>query len=134
MLTPVQAAAIVTARRLQVRPVPGGWVAETAKGGRLRLPGHPKVWPTWEEAAEGGEATLAAAEGREREAGAARVVAALARGRYFVRPRTVANADPGTGQRRVFDALRPDNSAIAEARGCDTFVAAVIAAEAALGA
>jgi hypothetical protein len=132
MLTADQALAIQRQRRLQVRPVPGGWVAETAKGERLHRP--PAA--TQEDAIEAAEASLVAAEGRDALRRAARLVEALARGRYFLRPRTVTGTDPDTGEptsRRVFDAFRPDNSPVAEVRGRESFAQAVIDAEALLG-
>jgi hypothetical protein len=132
MITADQAIAIQTSRGLAVRPVQGGWVAETAKGTRLvRQP-----YPTPNEALEAAEALLVAADQRAQEERAGRLVDALARGRYFLRPRIVTGTDPETGQpttRLVFDAFRPDNTAVAAVRGRESYAQAVIDMETLLG-
>jgi len=131
-LSPEQALALQRSRRLQVRPVPDGWVAETARGERL----HRGSLPTQEAAIEAAEATLVATEARNEETRAGRVLAALARGRYSLRPRLMAATDPVTGQpvqRRVFDAYRLSGTPILEVQGRESYVQAVLDTEALLG-
>lgn len=132
-LTREEAMALQAERLLLVRPAADGWHADTAKGERLHRGGR----PTPEEAVEAAVATLAAADAREEEYRARRLLEALDAGRYFLRPRTVTGTDPATGEpfaRRVFDAFRPDNSPVAAVRGRESYAAAVVDMEAALAA
>jgi hypothetical protein len=129
-LTPDQVVALVEARSMGLRRAADGWHAETRKGERLHRDGRPTV----AEAVEAAEATLAAADARELVTGAVRIVQALARGRYHLRPRLESYTDPEgePAQRRVFDAYR-NGTPEPTVRGRLTLVQAVIDMEALLG-
>ena len=138
-MTADEATVIQQNRRLIVRPVkadaargtPAGWIAETEKGTRL----HRTVKSTPVEAIEAAELALQQTEQQIEEQRASRVLSAVSRGRYFLRPRTVSTVDaegnPTTAV--VFDAFRPDNSPVASVRGRDSYIQAVIDMEALLG-
>lgn len=111
MITPDQMTAIIKARKLQIIPVGDiGWVARTVEGSRAGPKHSPYLTP--EEAVEAAELWFVAAAARDTDTKAARIIAAIERGRYFIRVRNQTSVDsegnPVTV--KLFSAILPNGN------------------------
>lgn len=129
-LNPTQAFAAIESGRLQVRHTPLGIVVETAQGTRLSSP-QPTLAAAVQEAVD----KLAATQARQAAERADGIVAALQRGRYFIRPRTVTGPSPDdpsiTITATVFDGVV--GATVSAVKGRASVAQAVIDMEALLG-
>lgn len=132
MITDAQAIAIQHARQLTVRvTIVNGlpkYRAYTVDNQRA-APGN-LFYATVNDALEAAEAYLASLDNNREATIALQVVAALKRGRYFLRPRAV---NVGGETKTVFDAFRPDNSRITEVSAQEGYIKMVRDVELFLG-
>lgn len=88
-----------------------GWLAKTIDGHRAG-PKH-VPYPTPEESIEAADIWLAARDRREEDTKSQRIIDALERGRYFIRPKNVQSTDEGGNPItvKVFSAFLPNGNA-----------------------
>lgn len=111
MLTLTQAAQIVTDRRLVLRFVDGGWIAETAQGGRT----HRGIKPTYEESVEAADSALRIQESSALQSRKHVIYTALESGEYWIRPRMIElPGETGPVTERVFDVMRQNSAGVNE--------------------
>lgn len=95
MITPERALEIITARSLQLIPVERDnvtkWVVRTSKG--TRSGGQNTLYSTPEDAVEAAENWFVASNLREQEAKSTKIITALEKGTYFIRPRDLSTTD-----------------------------------------
>lgn len=105
--------AIMKARNIQVVPIPNAqgtrWAAKTIDG--TRAGPNRATFSTPEEAVEAAEQRFLLADARTQEAAAQRIVAAMERGRYYIRSRVVQSTDPEGNPitARLFSAFQNGN-------------------------
>lgn len=132
MITAVQMVSILKTRKLQVVPViiDGngngiGWLTRTIDGSRAGVK-HPP-YSTPEEAVEAAEAHYLLTETTEKDRKSDKIIRALERGRYFIRPvqGTVIGENGKPTTTTLFTAFLPDGS-ITTVRERSTFIQAVL--------
>lgn len=130
MITADQMIEIIKNRKIQILPVnlPNGsigWVARTIDGSRAGPKHDPYSSPL--DAVEAADQWFSASETRENDRRAERIIAALERGRYFIRSREIPSTDSEGKPNliRVFSAFLPSGGAT-NVRDRPSFIQAVI--------
>lgn len=116
MITDSRAFEIITSRNLQIIPINSPrdnsieWIARTIDGTRA-APGNIH-YPSPQLAVEAAEIWFVAAEERERERSAERILSSLESGKYYIRPQEVSIVDEfgQPGKVIVFSSFLPDGT------------------------
>lgn len=129
MITPERALEIIKARSLQLIPVlrdsATKWTVKTSNG--LRTGGQNTLYLSPEDAVEAAENWLISLSVRDQESKAIRIISALEKGLYFIRPKEISTQDENgqTVSVKVFSAFLSNGNAT-PVRDRNSFIQAVI--------